>query len=271
MLGWLFKVMRRKFCGKRCCAHQHSVFCDFHSLPGKEVMGPLKWVYMVSQEGTQVPTESFPKAVDCRFDFWIFWNVLLQVLLSGTPFVGGPSVPNGWRASPSRDVCQVGFVIIDDFLPENMARAMKVLCFDRDWDGWGSPRLEFSSWGCKLYIYIHTLPHRCTARSWDATLQLWPNTRFFRVLFYLTKWNRNHRVLQINVKMSTNFQTSNLGKKSMSTSMATELCPGEQHEALWGVGDAGGSHHWWSGSSGVDNAKEPYHPLALTSLILQRS
>ena len=29
---------------------------------------------------------------------------------------------------------------------------------------WG---LEFSSWGCKLYI--DTLPHRCTARSWDAT------------------------------------------------------------------------------------------------------
>ena len=36
-------------------------------------------------------------------------------------------------------MCQVGFVIIDDFLPENMARAMKVLCFNRDWGGWGSP------------------------------------------------------------------------------------------------------------------------------------
>ena len=61
------------------------------------------------------------------------------MLLSGTPFIGGPAVPNGCRAGPSHDVCQVGFVIIDDFLPENMARAMKVLCFNRDWGGWGSP------------------------------------------------------------------------------------------------------------------------------------
>ena len=28
-------------------------------------MGPLKLVYMASQEGTQVPSESLPKAVDC--------------------------------------------------------------------------------------------------------------------------------------------------------------------------------------------------------------
>jgi hypothetical protein len=58
-------LMRRKFCGKHCYAHQHSVFCDFHSLPDKEVMGPLKLVYMVSQEGIHVPSESLPKAVDC--------------------------------------------------------------------------------------------------------------------------------------------------------------------------------------------------------------